>query len=588
MLKSLSIRNYALIDNLTIQWEPGLNIITGETGAGKSIIIDALSLALGERAETGMIRKGAEKAFVEAIFDASGTAGLRRKLEEHEIEPGEELILRRELSLKGQSRSFINDSPVTTAILKDVGDSLVDLHGQHEHQSLLRTETHLGLLDEFGGLQGLVDEFRSAYDVARATRDAIASLRDRENALMDKKALYEFQLKEIDEVDPKPGEEQELENELNVLENSEKLFSATERIYQLLYEGEHAVHDQLIIARNELAALGSIDQRFEEPVREAQSAAAIVDELAKFIQYYNSRIEFNPERLELLRDRLGAIALLKKKYGGSLEAVIALREKIRGEVALAENFQGEINALQERFAAERKAASEIAKRLSAKRHESARTVGRNVAACLAELGIPNAVVETSITTRPAPRPDEAIVKFGKETLDASPSGVDNVEFLVSMNTGEDAKPLVKVASGGEISRIMLSFKMILARTDRLPLLVFDEIDVGISGRIAQAVGLSLKKLSRFHQVISITHLPQIAGLADAHFVVEKGESDSRTATSMRKLDLEERVTEVAKLLSGADVTESGKESARELMGVAAGSNGNGRSKAAAPPKKKSR
>ncbi len=567
MLKSITIKNYALIEELSVEFERGLNIITGETGAGKSIIIDALSLVLGERADTDAVRKGAEKAIVEGLFDVSGNQRLKTLLKQNEIEFSDELILRREVSIKGQSRSFINDSPTTTTLLKEVGDLLVDLHGQHEHQSLLRIETHIDLLDDYGRLEGLINEFSQAYNKTRQILNELKELKAKEQQLMERRSLYEFQIKEIDAVNPVVGEEDKLENELRILENAERLFSATERLYQMLYEGDNAVHDQIILARNELENLAAIDTSFEEPKKEANSAAAIIDELAKFIQQYNSKIEFNPERLEQIRNRLGNIALLKKKYGGSLDAVIQLREKIGCEFELANNFQTEILSLQKRLDAERKITSDIAQRLSVKRHEVAKKANRSVVQALIELGIPNAVFETSITTSPASDKNNAVIKLGKDFLEASPKGMDFVEFYISTNIGEDPKPLVKVASGGEISRIMLALKMILAKSDRLPLLIFDEIDVGVSGRIAQSVGQSLKKLSQFHQVIAITHLPQIAGLSDTHFVVEKIEDKHRAATRMRKLDIEERVEEVAKLMSGEEVTKSGLESARELMGI---------------------
>jgi len=567
MLHSLLIKQYALIEELSVEFEPGLNIITGETGAGKSIIIDALSLVLGERADSSEVRKGAEKAIVEGIFDIVDNTPFRKLLEGHEIEFHDELILRREVSAKGQSRCFINDSPVSAAALKEFGDALVDLHGQHEHQSLLRTETHLGLLDNFGRLDGLSEEFEEAYRACGATLQEMRTLKAKEHELMERKSLYEFQINEIDALAPRGGEEEELENELNILENAEKLFAATERLYAMLYEGENAVHDQLILARNELETLGTIDAAFKEQTAEAASAAAIVDELAKFIQRYNSHIEFKPERLEHIRDRLGNLALLKKKYGGSLDAVLAHRARIGREVELANNFEAEHTALRKRFDRERATASEIAARLSSKRFETSKKVNTAVAQALRELGIANAVFETSIRAEVAANREEAFVKLGKDWLECTSKGVDRVEFYVSANAGEDPKPLAKVASGGEISRIMLSLKMILAKSDRLPLLIFDEIDVGVSGRIAQAVGKSMKNLSRFHQVIAITHLPQIAGVADVHFVVEKIESKNRSTTRMRKLSLEERVGEVAKLMSGEEVTDSGRKSARELMGL---------------------
>jgi len=567
MLKTLYIKNYALIEELTVGFERGLNIITGETGAGKSIIIDALSLVLGERAETDAVRKGAEKAIVEASFDVGGNKKLKFLLEKYGIEFSDELILRREVSVKGQSRSFINDTPAPTGILKETGDLLVDLHGQHEHQSLLRPETHIDLLDVSGGLEGLVEEFSQAYGRAQSVLKSLRDLRSLEEQLMERRELHEFQMKEIDAVSPHAGEEEELERELRILENSERLFSSTERLYQMLYEGDNAVHDQLILARNELESLAAIDPAFGEPKGEAASAAAIVDELAKFIQQYNSKIEFDPGRLEEIRDRLGNLTILKKKYGGSLDAVIGHRGKIGREYDLANNFQAEIAALEKQLQVHRKTASEIAQRLSSKRHEVAKKINRAIVQNLSELGIANGVFETVITARAAENPQEAVVIRGKESLGATPKGIDLVEFNISTNIGEDPKPLAKVASGGEISRIMVALKMILAKSDKLPLLIFDEIDVGVSGRIAQAVGRSLKKLSQFHQVISITHLPQIAGFADWHYLVEKSEENKRSVTRMRSLDLEERVVEIAKLMSGDEVTEKGLQSARELMGL---------------------
>jgi DNA repair protein RecN (Recombination protein N) len=567
MLQSLCIKNYALIDELNVEFGRGLNIITGETGAGKSIVIDALSLALGERADSNAVRKGAEKAILEGVFTISRNGRLETLLKQNEIELSDTLILRREVSAKGLSRSFVNDSPVTLTVLKQVGDLLVDLHGQHEHQSLLRTETHIDLLDDFGGLEGLRTEFRHAYADAMQQLRAINELRSKEAQLRDRQALYEFQIREIDAVDPHSGEEDQLESELRILENAERLYSATERLHRMLYEGDNAVHDQLVLARNELEDLATIDPAFAESKNEAASATAIVNELAKFVQQYNSRIEFNPERLEEIRDRLGQLALLKKKYGGTLEALLQHRQTIGREYELATNFDGEIAALEQEFENQRTVCSAIAERLSSKRRETARKVNKSIVQALAALGIPNATFETVITARKSDNPRQAVVKLGRDYFEAAARGIDEVEFHVSTNVGEDPKPLVKVASGGEISRIMLALKMILAKTDRLPILVFDEIDVGVSGRIAQAVGRSLKKLSQFHQVIAITHLPQIAGVGDAHYVVEKVESQKRSTTRMRLLDLDERVAEVAKLFSGAEVTSTGIQSARELMGL---------------------
>ena len=567
MLKSLHIKNYALIEELSVEFGRGLDIITGETGAGKSIIIDALSLILGERADTDAVRKGADRSVVEGVFSLSGNARLKALLESAGTEPTEELILRREVPLKGQSRCFINDSPATTAFLKQVGDLLVDLHGQHEHQSLLRPETHIGLLDDFGGLEGLVEEFGAAHREAAGLLAALDELRSRELQLKEKRELYGFQIREIDAVGPESGEEERLEAELKILENAEKLYSDTERLYQALYESDNAVHDQLVIVRNQLEDLSSIDRAFEEMKNEAASAEAIVGELAKFVQNYNSKIEFNPERLEAIRTRLGQFAMLKKKYGGSVGSVIAHRGKIGREASLAENFEAEVAALDIRLQESRTACSRLAERLSSKRREVAKKIDRSIVEALGALGIPSGAFETRIENRISRDDGRALVKLGKDYLESTAKGIDFVQFFISTNVGEDVKPLSKVASGGEISRIMLALKTILAKKDRLPLLVFDEIDVGVSGRIAQTVGQSLKNLSRFHQVIAITHLPQIAGLADVHFIVEKIEAGKRSYTRMRQLELNERVVEVAKLMSGEEVTRAGLQGARELMGL---------------------
>jgi len=326
----------------------------------------------------------------------------------------------------------------------------------------------------------------------------------------------------------------------------------------------------LLKARNQLEDLAAIDTTFEESKNECASAAAIVGELTKFIQSYNSKIEFNPERLEQIRERLGQITLLKKKFGGSLEHVIEHREKIGKEFAMAENFESEIRKLNESIGIERKTCSAAAQRLSAKRRELVSKISKSVCAELAKLGIANAQFDVKIDNRVLGKEDgkvaHAYVQLGREFYDATGSGIDSVEFYLSTNIGEDMKPLVKVASGGEISRIMLALKTILAKADRLPLLVFDEIDVGISGRIAQAVGKSMKSLSQFHQVIAITHLPQIAGFADCHFAVEKSETKHRTSSTIRKLEEEERIQEVARLLSGEEITEASLNGAREMIG----------------------
>jgi DNA repair protein RecN (Recombination protein N) len=574
MIKTLYIKNYALIGELNVEFDNGLVILTGETGAGKSIIIDALGLLLGERASSEVVRSGADKAIVEGVFRVAGNRKLQRFLQGNNLEASDDLVVRREITAKGQSRCFINDSPTTAVLQKQAGELLVDLHGQHEHQSLLRVENHIEMLDEFGGLGLMVGEFQASLQDLRDLSRQLTELRRREQQLREKREFYEFQLKEIDAVAPQSGEDDKIASELKVLENAEKLFETTHDLYEKLYEGENSIHDLLVLVRNRLQDLASIDKTLADAAEEGSSAVAIVNELAKFVHGYNARVEFNPGRLEHLRERLGQLAHLKKKYGGSVENVLAHRENIAKEVDLAESFNTVIDKLTGQIGRARESCEAVAQRLSTKRQESARKIDKAIVSELSKLGIKNGKFSTRFSraemTDAHTTGGQSIQLFivvGRQKVALNERGCDTVEFYISTNLGEDVKPLAKVASGGEVSRIMLALKSILAKSDRLPVLIFDEIDVGVSGRIAQAVGLSLKNLSSYHQVIAITHLPQIAGLADEHYMVFKSEDGKRAATSIRKLLPEERVHEVAKLMSGAEVTDAGLVGARELMGL---------------------
>ncbi|MCR4416372.1 MAG: DNA repair protein RecN [Ignavibacteria bacterium] len=564
MIKTLTIKDYILIDKIQIKFESGLNIITGETGVGKSIIIDAMNLLIGEKASTDIIRTGAEKAIIEGVFDVSDNQNVINFLGDNNYDISDELIIRREILRKGTSRSFINDSPASLSHLKELGKFLIDLHGQHEHQSLLRTDTHIHLLDNFGNLEKLIEEYRTHYNKLKELFSRLDELKSIESSAKEKKDLYEFQAKEIDAVNPKPNEIEELQNKLNILENSERLYESTSRIYETLYESEFAVYDQLIKVRNLIDDLSRIDKTFSELKNDITSAISIVDELAKFIQSYNSRIEFNPELLEEYRERLGSLILLAKKYGGSLEAVIEHRNKIEKELQLAENFEEEIQKTEDEIEEVRKLCSEAAVRLSEKRREVAEKISKSIVTILKDLGINNAKFEVVFRNKKTEN-KRAFVKLGTEYYETTPYGFDDVEFYISTNPGEELKPLAKVASGGEISRIMLALKTILAKSDKLPLMVFDEIDVGISGRIAQKVGKALRNLSEFHQIIAITHLPQIAGFSNAHFVVEKRIKDGRAISTIKKLSDEEKVYEIAKLISGEEITPASIESAKELI-----------------------
>ena len=565
MLQSLYVRDYALIEELELEFGSGLNILTGETGAGKSILIGALSMILGERANTDVVRTGTKKAVIEGLFDDADTDRIRQVLTENEIDIGPlpRIILRRQITDRG-SRAFINDTPATLDVMREVSAQLIDLHGQHEHQSLLDTDEHLRLLDSFGGLGGLVQHYQTQYDRVADLVEERDELRARERELRQQKELYEFQIEEIDEVDPQPGEEEELQAERRVLENAEQLYASTSGLYEMLYEREDAVHDQLVVARNELQDLARIDDDFEEQLEEVKTATIIVSELANFLQDYNAHIEFDPERLEEIRERITEIEKLKRKYGGTLEAVLDHREDIGEKYELAEDFEGNLERLEAQIETAQAKLTDAAERLSAKRREVAERIEGAIVAELETLGMPNSAFEVRFSHQEDAegwiRPEDEDTAYR-----AFRRGMDQVEFYISTNVGIPPKPLTQVASGGEISRIMLALKTILAKSERLPILVFDEIDTGISGDMARRVGESMHDLARYHQIITITHLPQIAALGDTHYKVEKIVEDEKTKTKIRRLDDEEQAGEVATLISGTDVTDAALESARELM-----------------------
>ena len=566
MLRSLYVRDYALIKELDVEFGSGLNIITGETGAGKSILIGALNMILGERANTDVVRQGTKKAIIEGIFDDANTDRIRDLLEASEIDtdPLPRVILRRQITDRG-SRGFINDTPATLDVIREVASELIDLHGQHEHQSLLQKETHRRTLDSFGGLSGLTHHYRRQYNRVAELVERRDELAARERELRQQKELYEFQIREIDDVNPQEGEEDELHAERRVLENAEQLYASTSTLYEMLYESENAVHDQIVVARNELQDLTRIDDSFEEQLEEIKSAQIIISELASFLQDYNAHIEFDPDRLSEIRERMAELERLKRKYGGSLEAVIEHRKEIGEQYKLAEDFEGNIERLDKEIEEAEDRLSDAAHRLSAKRREVGERIEEAIVRELADLGMPDSQFEVRFENETDPDGWIHALDDSDTRYRAFTNGMDRIEFFISTNVGIDPMPLADVASGGEISRIMLALKQILAKSERLPILVFDEIDTGISGDMARKVGDSMHDLARYHQIIVITHLPQIAALGDVHFKVEKVVEDDRTKTIIRRLDEDEQAAQVATLISGADITDAALENARELM-----------------------
>ena len=562
MLNTLYVRDFALIDELSVNFAAGLTIITGETGAGKSILMGALNLVLGERASAELVRSGASKAVIEATFSTSHYDAIADLLDEAGIERTPELILRREIAASGQSRSFINDTPSPLSLLKQVGRELVDLHGQHDHQLLLHSETHAGMLDGFGQLHGEATKYRNLLLRFRELRHTLDELMARAAALREKRDFIEFQYHELESVGLVPEEESAIEEEINLLENAETLFSLGTELGERLYDADSSAYASLASSVHILEKLAAIDRRFEPSLEELRGAMASVDEANRFAGRYTSGIEFNRERLEELRERQMLLQRLSRKYGKSIAELVELRDRLSDELSVEETVAADAVLLRGKIDQARADLTATAVDLSGMRKRSARLLEQEISTELKKLSIPNGTFLVEITHEESPDGDITLEGRRYRAFD---NGFDRIEFMISTNIGEAPKPLAKVASGGEISRVMLALKSALARATHLPILVFDEIDTGISGKAAQSVGFSLKQLSRLHQIIAITHLPQIAAMADRHLSVSKRVEGERTVTGVSPLDEAERIEEVARLFSGHTISESSLQLAGELI-----------------------
>ncbi len=563
MLQRLYIKDVAIIDELNVEFGAGLNIITGETGAGKSIIIGAVGLLLGERAKSDLIRQGARTAVVEGWFDVPSSLFSDLLNESFEIQ-NDGLILRRELQLSGKSRCFVNDSPVPLALLSAIGDVLVDMHGQHEHQNLLKVDRHLAVLDAFCGDGGLLADVRESFKRCRNIEEELLALHHQETQYRQQRDLLEFQVQEIEKAAPQPGEEEILEKDERLLQNSERIAQATKQLAGMLYEDEGSVAERLAAASGLLSGLVSADSAFEKWAKEVESMRIAVEETVRAAESHGRKVEFNPQRLEEIRERLSWFSRLKKKYGGSMQSVLSFLEESKTKLGKMDTVGDAIRENETLLEKEKARFSGFCVKLSDLRRKTAAELEVKIAGALAELGLKNGIFEVRLRRKPDP---EGLVQMeDRQNYQATAQGVDSAEFYVSLNPGEEPKPLSQVASGGEISRIMLALKTVLAEADRVPVLIFDEIDTGISGRTARVVGNNLRDVSRKHQVLCITHLAQIASLADRHFRVAKDVVNNRSRTTVRPLERDERVAEIAKLIGGETVTESALQSARELLG----------------------
>ena len=563
MLSRLHVVNYALIDDVEAEFGSGLNIITGETGAGKSILIGALGLVLGTRASSDVIRTGEKRCAVEAVFDLDEKHPCLRQLSDMGIDADDgELIIRREVLSEGRSRCYANGTAIPVRPLQTLGKCLVDLHGQHEHQSLLDVDRHIDFLDGFGDLGDLRDQTAEAFSRLSDLQRRLAEAESERERLHDRRELLGFQVDEIQSASPETGEDERLIHEQSVLTHAEKLIESAVELENLLYQGEDSVQDRLASASRLLEEAAAADASLTSRAEELNGLRYGVEELARFFGDYAQRVEYSPERLEEVTERLELLGRLRKKYGGSLEAVLAYCEEASAELARSDELDASLGEIGKDLEAAREALSDLCCRLSEARRKASRRLSAGIQKTLSDLGMPG--VRFQVQLDRAENADGPVTWKRRRYL-ARPKGIEQAEFHISTNPGEAIRPLVRVASGGEISRIMLAMKSVLARTDSVQVLIFDEIDIGISGRIAEVVGRKLKDLSRTYQTVSITHLPQIAKMAERHFSVRKATEGKRTVTRVQNLEGDARAEELAKLMGGEKISEVTLQHARELL-----------------------
>jgi len=557
VIQQLSIQDFALIDRLEVSFSEGLSILTGQTGAGKSIIIGALNMVLGERADQDLIRKGTTKAVVEAVIGLGKNPAIREVLEANEIEHDDKVvILRREIRDYG-SRAFINDHPVPIGVLRLVGDMLVDLHGQHEHQLLLKEDQHRLFLDRYAQHVDLIESYKTARKQAIAADRELRDLVIRERELRERLDLNRFKLKELDEAGLKEDEEEELRVNLNKLEHAEDLAEHAAAIVNLGGEGQVNVSDLMRQIIREVEDISHIEPEFVGFRAELEAARVSVDEVVKYASHYAEGIDFNPSLLEKLRRRQSDLNKLQKKYLTDIDGLILLREQLRAELQLTESFDLEIAKLEKRRIESLNELRVVATNLSESRTKSGERLSRRLLDELSAMGMGQVRFHVAV---------DAGDITGTLVGGFADHGPGTVRFLIATNKGEELKPLARIASGGEISRVMLGLKSVLALDDDMPVMIFDEIDTGISGSVSEMVGRSMRKLSKSCQILAITHQPQIAAQADHNYRVEKLEESNRTITRIRKLEGDERVREIAELMSGSVITEAALASAREMLG----------------------
>lgn len=553
MLQELRIKNFAIIDELNLSFSKGLNILSGETGAGKSIILNAVHLLLGDKATEEWIRSSEEEASVEALFDISGNLEVKERIKEkasHLQGAGEEdsLIIRRVISRSGRGKVFINGNLATLGVLSEVGEGLLSIYGQHEHQSLQRVETHIDILDEFGGLLGLREEFQKQYQEFFSLSEEVEKIRTEKERRVKERELMAFQSKEIEASGIQIGEEESLKEERTILTHAKKLMDFANASEETLYSEEGSTIEKIQRMLNQGREMVAIDPSLSQPLKALESALIQLEEIALALRDYSKRVEINPMRLEEIENRLEEIDRLKRKYGSTIKEVISFKRKIDEALKSFTSDEEKLSQLEGCLEPLRHTVSGLGKKLSDERKKVALELIKSVERELNSLGMKKTIFEIHI-----------------DPLPLSLKGVDRVEFLISPNVGEEVKPLAKIASGGELSRIMLAMKRILAKVGGRQVLIFDEVDSGIGGAMAEVVGKKLRELSRHHQVICVTHLPQIACFADQHHSVRKEVKSGRTITSVDRLEKETIIDEIARMLGGVKITEKTRAHAKEMI-----------------------
>ncbi len=568
MLLSLSIQNFTLIDTILLQFSNGLSIITGETGAGKSIIFDAILYVLGERTSTEILKDKTNKTIVEISFTSNSS--IQNLLDSLNFDSyPDTVILRRELSPKGITRCFVNDTPTTVAVLKTIGLQLVDFHGQFDHQSLLNKSNYFSLIDSISEEKILLEEYEKNYI---EFQHGVEKLQTKESEIQKARELQDFytlQLKELDQIHPLLGEIEDGEQLLSKLENAEDIFLRTSSISAKLNDNSNSVIPSLKTIEKEFEKLKKFDTTFEQYSIELQQAISILQEMNNFVQHYNRDVEYSEENVNILRTRLQELHKLRKKYG-SLENAIEKRDFFQSQLNMSMNSEENLLFHREHLESIRSKLQASAFALFESRNILLKSIELSINNLLHRLGMihSNFVCTQQYKTSENYQSEMYISDLNSNNLcSIHKNGLGSIDFLFSSNPGIDPKSLSSVASGGEISRVMLALKSIVADKDSIQLLIFDEIDVGISGSIAQKVGIVMKQLSQKKQIIAITHLPQIAALADTHFVVKKDTSKNQTSISIDKLKGKETYTEVARLLSGENITASSIQSAKELATI---------------------